>query len=354
MKKKIALLLIVLLAIISIPVQAKTEDNFITGDDISIEKSIGSTTFVAANTIDVNSDIDGIIFAAGNSIRMSSKQDYAFVAGNNITLDKFSAKDAFIAGSVITLKEATVRDLYVSGGTIKVDGVVSHNAYLAADTIIINAKVNGDLYVAAEKIKIGENAVINGTLKYPEEVTPEIHKNAIVTKKKTYKGDIGNTEKNYSLVNTFIIAPLMSYVSMLLIALILLALNKKLFERMTKFNKKTEELLKVTGIGFLGLIAIPIISIIAICTLIGMPLGFIGFIIYGVLIYLSAIPTSYCLGNYFLKDKIKNKYLLLTVSLLMIYILKNIPFVGGFVGLISCCLGLGMYLVMIKESFKTK
>lgn len=353
MKKRFIVLFIVLLSMIVIPVYAKTEDNFHADEDVTIEKSIGSTTFIAGNTVDVNSNIDGIAFVAGNSINMTSTQDYAFIAGNNITLEKFSAKDSFIAGSTVVLKETTVRDLYVSAGTIKVDGVISNNAYLAGSSVIINANINGDVYVSAEKIKIGKDAVISGTLKYPEDIKPEIAKEATIAKTKTYKAKT-KVDVQVPKVQSIIISGIVSYLSLLIIGMLLLALNKKMFDRFAKFGKKTEDVLKTMGIGFLGLIAVPCACIIALLTVVGIPLSLIVLLVYGILLYLSIIPTSFCMGRLFLKDRIKNDYSLLALSLLVVYLLKCIPIIGGFMGFVSLILGFGIYLIMIKESIKVK
>ena len=70
-----------------------------------------------------------------------------------------------------------------------------------------------------------------------------------------------------------------------------------------------------------------------------------------VMLYLSTLFTSYYLGNIILSKKIKNKYLLLTVSLLIIYLLKLIPFVKIVVAI--CTIGIGIGL-MIRILFKRK
>ena len=140
---------------------------------------------------------------------------------------------------------------------------------------------------------------------------------------------------------------------MLLIAFILLTINKKAFDKYAKNGKKIKDILLVTAIGFIGLIVIPIAAVILMLTLIGIPLSIISLILYGIMIYLSAIPATYCLGNLITKGKM-NSFLLLALSLLVFYIVRLIPIVGFIVELLVICLGLGLFMKNIKDTVNIK
>lgn len=350
MKKKIGFLLLIMVFFLATPVMAK--GSFYAGESVSVEEDTDSTTFVAGNTIDVKANVEGMNFVAGNVINLSSTQDYLFVAGNNITITNASAKDMFIAGDTITIRETEVRDLYAAGDMITIDSKIARNAYLGGDKIIINSEIDGDVVISSDNIVLGENAIINGTLKYPEGVKVNKSDNASVNKMKSYKSEEFNIELSFA--DKYIVPTMISYISMLLIAFLLLTVCKKKFETVAKMSKKPIDMLKTVGIGLLGLIVIPVAAFILMLTLIGIPLSFIALIIYGILLYLSIIPTAYYFGNWLLEKNIKNNYLVLTLSLLALYILKVIPIIGGFVELAIICFGLGTYLFLIKDSVKVK
>lgn len=351
MKKKIYLILILLLTLVVVPVGAKSKDNFIANDDVKVTKSIGATTFVAGNTVNVNSEIDGALFAAGNNVSLTSSEDILFAAGNNITVESVVTKDAFIAGSSINIQSSTIRDLYVAASNIRVDSDIMRNAYLGGDTVVINSKINGDVEIAADTIKLGEGAEIVGTLNYPEDAKLDVTKGAIIGKKTTYEVEKINTE---TMFMTSLLDRLYAFLGMLLIGIILMALNKKIFTKIGKINKDLNTFAKEFGIGFVFLVVVPVAAIIAMCTVIGLPLAFISLMIYGIMIYLSVIPTAYYLGNAFLKDKVKNEFFLFAISLLVIYLLRVIPVIGGLVTFISLCFGLGVYTELLKSNIKTK
>ncbi|MBP5679403.1 MAG: hypothetical protein J6X28_06230 [Bacilli bacterium] len=357
MKKKIGLGIILLLICMIPMVNAKGEEeeeleNFVAGESVVLNERIGSTAFIAGNMVDVQAGVDGASFIAGNAVNVSNTQDYLFVAGNNITISGMGTKDAFVAGNSIQIKESAVRDFYASGSTIRVESPITRNAYLAGDVVIINSEIKGDVYVASDSLQIGEKAVIGGTLKYPKEAKVDISKKANIANTKTYKGsDYG---KKLNILDSVIIPTIISYVSLLLIAFILLWVRKKDFDKVGKAEKTPIHCLKMFGIGFVGLIVIPVAAFIMMLTLIGIPLGFIVIAIYSIFAYLSFIPTSFYLGKWFLKDKIKNNFLLLTVSLFILYIIKMIPYLGGFISFIAICIGFGFYVLQMKEWIKIK
>lgn len=351
MKKKIFLLLILVLSLVMVPVGAKSKDNFAVDDNLKLDKSIGATTFAAGNTVNVNSEIDGAAFIAGNNVSISSSQDFLFTAGNSITLSGVNAKDAFVAGSNINIQSSNIRDLYAAAETIRIDSNISRNAYLGGTNVTINSIINGDVEVSAENIVIGKEAEITGTLNYPENAKITIEETAKVAQKTTYKVDTSTSEKTF---RSKLLDRLYAFISMLLIGIILMALNKKAFAKIAKIKKDVSTFAKNVGIGFVFLVVIPIAAIILLFTVVGVPISIISLLLYGIMIYLSVIPTAYYLGNAFLKDKIKNEFGLFVVSLLTIYILRMIPGIGGLVTFISLCFGLGVYFELIKSNINSK
>lgn len=348
---KAILLIVVMTGLMILPVHAKGISNFQAGDNLSLKESIDATSFIAGNNVEVSSEIDGASFIAGNNLKLSNKQDVLFAAGNVIDVENVETKDAFIAGSSITIAESKIRDLYIAGENIKIDSDVTRNAYLGGNSITINGTINGDANISAEKIEIGKDAIINGTLTYDEDSTIHIAEGAQVEKTKTVHNNSVKVEVNPISI---ILEKLFSYATMLVTGLVLIALNQKVMKKIAKMKSDSGTIAKTVGYGFLFLVITPIVSIILLCTVIGIPLSIISLLLYGILIYLSIIPTAYYVGNILLKDKMKNEYLIFTVSLLIIYLIKMIPVIGGFISFFSLCLGLGIDISIIKEYILSK
>ena len=347
MKKNIFLVFIILMTLVYIPVHAK--DNFYADNNISLKNDITSTSFVAGNNVEVTGINNGISFVAGNNVNIKNERDYLFAAGNTINIDNVTTKDAFVAGSFITIDNSKVRDLYAAGENVKINSEITGNAYLGGETVEINSTIKGNVKISAEKIIIGSNANIEGNLLYPKESTIKKSKSAIIAKEARYKAE--KVAKKYSHT-TFIIEIIKSMVSMIFIAVILMALNPKLFNKFIKVDQKISEIAKMSLIGFGILILVPIVGLILLLSTIGVGLSVVCLLIYGIMIYLSAIPTAYFFGNWILKNQIDNKYLILIISLAVLYVLRAIPFVGALITFISLIFGFGMYIKLLIDNTK--
>ena len=350
MRKKIGLIIVLLMAFVWVPVSAKSMNGFYADNELELKKEIGTTTFVAGNLVDVSSEVDGALFVAGNNVTLSSHQDYLFAAGNNMVMKNMKVKDAFIAGSSVTIKESEIRDLYAAAGTIIVDSDITRNAYLSGDVITIRSTVHGDLKVACEELNIENGAVIEGKLIYPEEAKANIL--GSVEEKKTYKGSVEIETGKITVFDHFLTF-VMGLCSMMIIGITLMLVSKKLFVKLEKDDKTVSNLATKFGIGFGVLFLVPIASIILLFTGVAAPLGIIAMLLWGILFYISAVPTSYFLGKWIFKDAIKNEFLLLIVSLAILYVINVIPILGGFTKFISLCVGLGFYFSYILDGIKT-
>ena len=349
MKKIAYLLLILVLTVICIPVNAK--DNFYANQELNLNKEYDSTVFAAGNNVKATGRVDGISFIAGNNISVENERDYLFAAGNIINIKNVTTKDAFVAGSNITIEDSIIRDLYAAGEKITIDSDIDGKAYVGGEEVTINSTIKGDIKVSAERIILGEKANIEGTLKYPEDAKISKEKDTKIAKEKTYKVKSASTkEKAMEMFIDF----LSTVSSMILIGLLLLSLNRKVFDKIKKIEKTAASVFKMTLLGFAVLVLVPILSVILISSTIGIGLGVICLLMYGIMFYLSVLPTAYFLGNWIAQDKMDNKYLLFTISILTIYVLRLIPIIGGLVTIISLCFGLGVYAKLIKENSSIK
>ena len=356
MKKRIGLFFImILLAFMTLPVYAISENGFYADDSVDLKKEIGATTFAAGNMVNVSSNIDGMAFIAGNSVTVSSTQDHLFVAGNTITLNGAYAKDIFIAGSSIVVSDTRVRDLFAAAGQVTVNSDVDRNAYLGGDKITINSVIHGNLKVACDELVFGEDAKVMGNLEYPDNIE-EIPEGVVLGEVKAYKSDDNidvEVKSKGILAATAIMRFIRKLSSILLVGLLFILLFKKFFTNLEKEEQSAANFFKKLGIGFGVLCLLPFAAILVMITVIGLPIGVISLLVYGILIYLSAIPTSYYLGKWIFKDKLPNEYLLYIVSIIILYVVNKLPLIGGLTSFATLCVGLGFFTTAIINASKT-
>ena len=358
MKKKIISLLLVLAILLSgtaVVHAIELKDNhanFAADNDLIIEKELGGSLFAAGNNIRVTSSVDGLTFVAGNGIKLSNKHDYIFAAGNDIELDKVETKDAYISGNSIRIIDSKVRDIYVAGSKITVNSEIERDAYFAADKVYINSKIGGDVTVASSNIELGENAEIVGKLKYPKGVELKKTSTTKINEVETYEdADVKVSTKDF-IIGLFL-TYIYSFLATALLSMFMLFICKHTFAEVKKMKKDASILLTML-IGLVGLIVIPIAAILFMLTLVGIPVSVIGLCFYALLLCLSVVPSVYFFGNWLLGKAIKNDYLMMLVALLIFYVVRLIPFLGGLVEFVALLFGFGCYLVVIKNNISTK
>jgi len=106
----------------------------------------------------------------------------------------------------------------------------------------------------------------------------------------------------------------------------------------------------VAGYGAIALFVTPIAALVVCLTVIGLPLGIITLLLWGILLYLSQIPVSLFIGHAILgrnKPLESKGYMIgcLALGLLLLTLARAIPFVGFLVSLASGLFGLGAFVV---------
>jgi hypothetical protein len=100
------------------------------------------------------------------------------------------------------------------------------------------------------------------------------------------------------------------------------------------------------GWGALILFVTPIAAIIVCCTVIGLPVGIIALVLYGIAIYLSQIPVALCIGRLIFGRfrEVESSGIMigtLATGLAILTLLRLIPVIGFLVGLATAIFGLG-------------
>ena len=343
MKKKILMLLVLIASIFTVQVNAK---QFYTSDKINIEEQQDYSVFAAGKDIDVSSFIDGSTFVAGEDIKIRSSQDIIFAAGKDIKIEDAYAKDIFVAGKELEINNSQIRDLFAFAEDIEINSEISHNAYLGATKVVINSKIMGNVYIAADEIIIKDGAKIMGKLEYPETAYIKISDDAIIEKTKEFNVNEPDMGTSIQIMITHFIN---SYLAILVTGIAFMIIFKKQFEKIKKEELSFENVAKKVGLGFLLLIVAPIVALILMCSIIGIPLSFILLALYIMLIYISIIPSGYFIAYKLLNKTIKNEYLLLAIGILGIKLLELVPYIGVFAALISLCFGMWIPIAINKK-----
>lgn len=350
MKKKISIILVVLLcmtfSIVKTNAKSYAKELFQTGEKLTVDENLEGTAFLAGEKVNVNSKINGIGFIAANELNINEKQEYIFGFGTKANIKNVIEKDLFLFASTVNLKSNVLRDAYIGGEEINIDGKIDRNLYIYGTEVNLNGEINGDINLYATKVNISEEAKINGTIKYNEDIIINGLNENINTK--TYETNTTITFKDY--ITNFI----SSYIHITVFAIVLIFISEKLLTKSLKQTKNIDgkKFSILCGKGFLILLGVPIILLMLLFTGLFVSVGIIGALVYGILVYIAEIFTAYFIADLIDKKYLKkniNIYTLVIIGLFIIKVLSIVPLIGGIISFLSLLLGLGILGNMIIE-----
>ncbi|MEA1908500.1 MAG: hypothetical protein U9N43_05660 [Euryarchaeota archaeon] len=324
------------------------DDLLVAGDTIMINGDISGDLIAAGGNIEVAGGVNDDVWITGGSLIIDGKiGDDLRAAGGDIHLRGSVTDNAMIAGGTITASSNSDvgGDLDVAGGSIKIAGHVGSDLSCAGGSVVIGGAIDGNATIYANKIQILQSARIQGDLEYTSDKEIEIPAGTVI-------GDVvyKRSEKKVEDIHSKTTSSIISFLSILLIGLLMVRFTGKTTVRVS--DTIATQILKSLGSGVLLLIAIPLIALILMLTVIGLPLGLIVLFVYIIILYISKIFVGLAIGRRittYAKQEISSPYWHLVVGLIVIAFATRIPLLGFLISLIVILAGLGA-LVMTWKS----
>jgi len=369
MNKKLSIFIVS--ALLAIPIISLAAD-FKVGEDLFISDRINENLYTAAGRANISGDITGDIVAAGGEITISGavSQD-VFIAGGRVSILGVVSEDARIAGGQIVIHENIGGDLAAAAGEVSVmsnvkiggdvfvvagrlifNGATTGKLSAAAGEIIINGEVAGDVNIKAGKVIVGQDAVIGGDFIYQAQEEAQISEGAQIV------GEIKFTQRSAPKVPGFL-APLLLAVSFmgkiilflvagLLAVLLFKKFSKNLVERsIANFSRDF-----IRGLGVF--IITPIVLVILLATIIGIPITFIGGLMWILAISISKVYAGIVAGGLlakWTKKKVIVNWKWATLGIIVIQLIVLIPLLGWLASLVIFLATLGSISYLAHQKF---
>lgn len=353
-RKGIFILTLLMTFLLTVNVFADNVDSasnyFAFDDNISITKEILGDIYSAGREIVVKDSVEGDIIALGETIDITSDVLNGNIrcGAQTLNINSSNVKNITSFGQNISIGEkTTAKAVYLSGENINFKGSCE-GFYATGDTIIINGKVNGDVDVTCDELIIADKGDITGNIKVYSSKEPIV--NSTVSMKDIQYTKIDNSTNENELRALVGFGTLISILASLLMGLVIYSIFKKFF--MDSDELLVKEPLPVILGGIASFILVPIGSLLLFITIIGLPLGIIGLIMYFIVTYLSPVIIGIIIGRLLLKNK--NPYLQLLVGILIVRLLSLMPIIGGFVWVISAMITQGLIVYVFCKSIKYK
>ena len=368
--KKTSLLIGALLLVVFLIPSSVLAFNVKTADSVYIEKDevVEGNMYLVSKNITIEGVINGDLIALGQNINVKGS-----VMGDIISVSQNSNVEGEVGGNIrslantVSLIETTVRrnvnligtnvligensninwDALILAGVAEMRGSVQGSLHGVVDKLIISGNVDKDVSFTISQnndkyqnqaIEISDDSNIKGDFNYLYSEDLNINKSLVAGVVTFNEKDLENNwQRN---IWNFII----TVFSALVVGLVFISISKKEMAIIQKkVNAKYGRSL-ILGLGVLFLT--PIVSIILMMTVIGIPLGFIMLIIWLIMLYFAQIMVGLGLGQQIreklFKNKKKNIMADLIIGVTVLYLLFAIPIFGGIIMFFSTLLGLGV------------
>ena len=325
----------------------KQHDEYLTGDDITIDYVVDGNLFVMAKNVTINSQIGGDAFILADTVTIG-EQGYIF---SNLFTVATTVNVQGVVYDLYALTDTTnitgyiYRDIKVSSNNLNIFGTIGRNAFVNSNNIAFSQTAD----VTEETTTVATQGMINGNFEYTAKNEMTIPDGVVTGEVKYTPSNTGNNNgiQNYLISLGSILA------TAILIWLVCLWLAPKFVKRTDLINKKN--ILPQIGLGILTPIVLVIVSIILL--LIGITASF-GLLVLGLTFLLIAISTSVFIIaiNNMLCNKLKiqktiGNFGMLIVTTAVLWVIGLIPYLGTIVGIIAVIVGLGIiaYNLIKKE-----
>lgn len=369
------------LTVLSLPF---SDDLYITGGKIVVTEPVVGDLLVAGGSVIINGPVGADLMAAGgNLIINSAVGDDLRAAGGDITLTSSIGGDVMIYGGSVTIPSGVVveGDIIVGAGTLHLGGTVRGNMRVDAGTVNFSGVVNGDAKVYAEEqinlngriegdtsfaapeVVLGQNADFGNNIAYwtkdgemdfgqtpvggqaiftPELRQPKSHGSGLRAERAVRRGMA-------AAFGAFFFGTLLSGILAIVLGVLLFKGTFREAGEVLHLN-----FWKGLGIGILTYLLLPIAAILAIFTLIGIPVGLLFLMLFVFAVIFGRIIAAMAFAAWMERRRVTQwstgRFILASLGFFILLKLVNIvPFLGWVAVLLATFAGVGAMVVSLVE-----
>ena len=284
-----------------------------------------SAKIVTLNETEVH---QGDYFAYGDEVNILGKVDgdvYAFA--EKVNIEGEVTGDLIVAGQDVKVSGHIGQDARLAGVNLDVSGKIDRNMSAASFNFNFtkDAFVGRNAQIAIDKGAL-EGTVVGETQKYTSEDMPKVDQQKV----DEFSRGVDFASKLTSILSTFVFG------------YILIRLFPEYTQRAT--DNVLKRFRKSFLIGLAGLIAFPIVILLLLVTIVGLPMAFLLGCFFIVYLFLTRVYVILAMGDKFTSSAnliLESREMRLGLGVLVYYALSFIPVIGGFVKLIVLIAGFG-------------
>jgi hypothetical protein len=332
-------------------------DRFVAGCPISVNRPVTGDLIVAGCNVDVIAEVAGDLVVAGGNLRLGAPvKQGVYAAGGRVSIDAPVQRNVRIFGGRVELgpNAKIAGNATVGGGDVEIDGAIGGYLQVGAGKVRIDGPVAGDVEVGAGELELGPNARIEGKLRYASRGEVRSDPAAQV------RGGLERMERGtrwpVSSHARESAGPARGWawsIGLLAIAAILVAALPGLYARVAETVRARWALSLL--MGFVALVCVPVAALVAMVTVIGIPLALATIALYLALLLAGYVSTGIALGDAALRRwraqhaaKMGWRIAAAVLAMLALSLLGRVPYVGALVTFAAMLLGMGALVMQLR------
>ncbi|OGD86591.1 hypothetical protein A2Z23_02160, partial [Candidatus Curtissbacteria bacterium RBG_16_39_7] len=334
------------------------KDYFAAGDSVTLSGTVNGDAYLAGGNVVVEGTVNGDLIAAGGMLDIRGKvtNDVRVAGGQVVVSAKIDRNLTVAGGSVNITDSAKIAGSVVSGaGNLSIFAPIGKGITIGAGQVTVGNTVVGDIFGGVGQIILTPSAKVSGDLTYWSQSSAQIQPGAQVLGKSTHNlppakaiEGVKPTKILGVVTGVSLVFKIISLLSSFIIGLLLL----KFFPTYTQrtVNIVAQKPWASLGIGFLTVVLTPIVFVILLITIIGIPIAMILLATFLIVVYFTRIFVSLLIGqkiSAILGRKVGSGWSLI-LGLIIYGIITIPPVIGGIVTLLVVLFGLGAILLEEK------
>jgi cytoskeletal protein CcmA (bactofilin family) len=277
--------------------------------------AVASDLYAFGGGVDIHADVQGDLVAAGSRVVTAGRvQGNLIVAAGSVVIGGTVVRNVRGAGGAVTISGHVGGNLNAGGGTVvltpealidgrarlvggevHVAGTVANKLYAAGAVIVLAGEFQDDVELVAQEIEVLPTTRIKGGLTY---WSP---RDARIDGKAKIQGGVTHNlpELPRALTRTgtaLVTVSRLLFMAALIVTGVALYLLFPVFTVLASHTIGSDPV-KSLGIGLLLVAAMPVIAILTMLTILGIPLGLILFVLY-----FAALLVGFLITAFFLSD----------------------------------------------------
>ena len=332
-----------------------------------IDGTVEGDLVVSGRTVTISGHITGDVIAWAQDIRINGTVDGSCLCGaQTLQINGQMRGSARVFAQVILIEGSVEKNLMAWAQTMEIasKGKVGGSVMGFAVSIISDGRIERDLTAEFTKndlngyiggnatlskgyLTIGPQAEIRGSASYKGEHRPGVSSQAKLTSPLSI--ELQSRWEKYGHPH-FYWWHLVRMVAALLFGLVFLFITPDFFSRAVQ---KGDRIGASLGFGAVALVSTPILAVVACITLVGIPVGLGGLLLFVVALYSTQIVVGAWLGTKLLGRSagLGARTGRMAVGLLIVRVCTLIPFIGFLAGCFVVLAGLGAIVLATHERF---